>query len=72
MKEAIKKQIKKLDFQQLNLLLLHEELNKKYSLVDIQQALNEVKNDLIVNKSNEFGKCGIDPEVNPCGDADEY
>lgn len=72
MKKSLQEHISQLDFQKLNVLEVCKALNNVYSVIDVQKALRALKSAQEVNRKNDFGKCGIDPEVNPCGDADEY
>ena len=72
MVESLNKKISQLDYFNLNVIEIKALLNDEFSTLEIQKelvSLNLSNND---NYQNSFGKCGIDPEVNPCGDADEY
>lgn len=64
--------IEKLDYLGLNLLDIQSALNNQLTLLEIHQTLEELRKESQLRPSNDFGKCGIDPEANPCGDADEY
>ncbi len=70
--KIIFERIAKLDYQNMNVLDVFTALNKEYAMNDIQKTLTVLKDGNKRRSKNEFGKCGIDPDVNPCGDADEY
>ena len=71
-KKTLTAAIIRLDFENLNVVQIYNLLQKKFDIAEIQKVLKELKKQLGEVKVNDFGKCGIDPEVNPCGDADEY
>lgn len=71
MKTAIEL-IEELDFKDLNVLEIKSALKSELTIMEINRALRAINEKKQVGLRNTFGKCGIDPEVNPCGDADEY
>lgn len=71
-KKTLTAGIRSLDFENLNVVQIYNLLQKQFDIAEIQKALKELKKQVGEFKVNDFGKCGIDPEVNPCGDADDY
>jgi hypothetical protein len=71
-KKTLIAEIESLEFESLTILQINKYLKNKYAIPEIQKTLSELKKRKGLWKVNDFGKCGIDPEVNPCGDADEY
>ena len=72
MSDELEKIIEKLDFENLNILQISDMLNDKFMLTSISNTMLKIKKKHQIFPPNVFGKCGIDPEANPCGDASEY
>ena len=70
--KKLEKLIASLDFEELNILQVSKMLGEEYDLSMISSALIRLKKKNELVPQNTFGKCGIDPEANPCGDASEY
>ena len=46
--------------------------SKSHSTLSMKRILNEVQKEKRTIPASKFGSCGINSDVNPCGDADEY
>lgn len=72
MSDELERIIEKLDFENLNILQISDMLNDNFTLTSISNTMLKIKKKNQIFPPNVFGKCGIDPEANPCGDASEY
>ena len=64
--------IDQLNYEDLNILELREALGNQFSLLEVQEAVVQLRRKKQLKPENNFGNCGINPAANPCGDADEY
>lgn len=72
MEETLEKAIENLDLEKLNILQVSKILKDKYPLSMISKMMTEIRNKRRLFPPNTFGSCGINPEIDPCGDANEF
>ena len=72
MTSKIEELIESLNYEGLTILEVSKLLEHKFDLSMISNAMARINKRKEIIPPNTFGKCGIDSEANPCGDANEY
>lgn len=72
MTNKLERLIENLNYEGLTILQVSAILKDEFDLSMISKAMTRLYKRKEIVPPNIFGKCGIDPEANPCGDASEY
>jgi hypothetical protein len=64
--------IQEIDFENLSIMEVSKILNEKFDLSSISRSMARIREKKQLKPANNFGNCGINPEANPCGDANQY
>jgi hypothetical protein len=72
MSAQLEKILSNLDLENLTILEVSTLLKDAYDLPLISKTMSKVRRKKELCPPNAFGNCGINPEIDPCGDACEY